>query len=117
MRRSGKAVLIAVSLVFAAPIAARADTSIFVDLGGIAFGYQDGYWDRDRRWHEWQRREDWDRYRAEYREHAYEWRHDRDHDMGWREEYWHHNGKHKGWHKHHDHDDDHGHGKGHQDHD
>jgi hypothetical protein len=105
MKLSGKAALLTLSFVFAVPALARAGTSVFVDLGGIAFGYEDGYWDRDHRWHEWERREDWDRYRREYREHAYAWRHDHDGD-GWRDEYWHDNGKHKGWYKHHGHGHD-----------
>lgn len=114
----GKAALLAISLAFVIPAGARAETSVFLDFGGIAFGFEDGYWDRDHRWHEWQRHEDWERFRYEQREHAYAWRHDRDRDMGWREEYWHHdNGKHKGWYKHHDDDDHDDRGHGHKDRD
>jgi hypothetical protein len=56
----------------------------------VAFAYQDGYWDRDHRWHRWGRGEAaW--YRAHYRDHYYGWRHDRDRrdrNHGWREQHW-----------------------------
>jgi hypothetical protein len=58
--------------------------------GGIAFGYNDGYWDRARSWHAWQNREAAEQYRTANREHYYEYKHDRDPDGGWREKerYW-----------------------------
>jgi hypothetical protein len=58
--------------------------------GGIAFGYRDGYWDRGHNWHAWENRRAAAAYRAENREHYYEYRHTRDHDGGWRdhERYW-----------------------------
>jgi hypothetical protein len=118
MRPPTRAALLGFSLVFLAPVASQAGTRVVVDFGGIAFGYEDGYWDRDHRWHDWDRREDWDRYRQEQREHAYAWRHDRDRDMGWHDAYWHHDsGRHNGWYKHHDRDDDgdHGHDHHHRD--
>jgi hypothetical protein len=117
MRTSKKAALLAFSLLFAAPLGARAETRVTVDLGGIAFGFEDGYWDRDHRWHDWERRGDWERYRSEYREHAYAWRHDRDRDMGWHDPYWRHdNGRHEGR-KHQDHDDHDRDDRGHARHD
>ena len=120
MKLRGKAALLALSTVLVMPIGAQAGTRIVVDFGAVAFGFEDGYWDRDHRWHDWQRREDWDHYRTAYREHAYAWRHDRDRDNGWRDEYWRHdNGRHEGWNRHHDRDDDdYGHGdRGHGHHD
>lgn len=61
------------------------NVTIGIGPGGIAFGYTDGYWDRDHHWHEWQNREEAERWRAENRDHYYEWQHDRDRDQGWRE--------------------------------
>jgi hypothetical protein len=63
-------------------------TVAVVPAGGIAFGYTDGYWDRERKWHAWRNAQDAAAWRAEHREHYYEWRHDRDPDQGWREERW-----------------------------
>ena len=57
--------------------------------GGIAFGYSDGYWDRAHNWHAWRNAQEAAAWRAENREHYYEWKHDRDASMGWHEErYW-----------------------------
>jgi hypothetical protein len=56
--------------------------------GGVAFGYSDGYWDRGRQWHAWHNAQEAAAWRAENRAHYYEWKHDRDASMGWREERW-----------------------------
>ena len=91
MKLSSKIALVTLSLAFL-PVGAQAASRVVVDLGTIAFGYSDGYWDRDHRWHRWRHHRDWDRYREERREHAYEWRHDRDRDHGWHDHdrYWDH---------------------------
>ena len=93
MNLSVKAALVALSLA-ALPLSAQASEHVTIDFGIIAFGYNDGYWDRNHHWHHWRHHSDWERYRAEQREHAYEWRHDRDHDHGWRDNdrYWEHHG-------------------------
>lgn len=76
------------SLMVSLPASAAADVTIGV--GGIAFGYSDGYWDRSHNWHAWQNKEEADRYRAENRDHYFDWKHDRDNDKGWRDHdrYW-----------------------------
>ena len=81
--------LLAGSLLAGAP-AQAADVQVGVALPGIAFGYSDGYWDRERHWHAWRNHEEMERWRAENREHFHEWHHDRDHDHGWHEgnRYW-----------------------------
>lgn len=58
--------------------------------GGIAFGYNDGYWDRAHAWHAWENERAAAAYREANREHYYEYKHDRDPDTGWREKemYW-----------------------------
>ena len=62
--------------------------TVGVAVPGIAFGYDDGYWDREHRWHDWQNRQEAARWREEHREHYYAWRHDRDRDdrLGWRDD-------------------------------
>jgi hypothetical protein len=56
----------------------------YVDFGNVAVGYQDGYWDNGRTWHQWSD----DRHRQNYRNHRgnrySDWNHDRDGDDGWR---------------------------------
>ena len=91
MHLSLKASLIALSLALL-PLSAQAGTHVVFDLGSVAFAYNDGYWDRDHRWHRWEHRHDWERYRREYREHAYNHRHSHYHDHGWHDNdrYWDH---------------------------
>ncbi len=96
MNRKLNVALIAIALAGGALTAgapAKADSvTIGVYPGGIAFGFADGYWDRDHHWHAWERREDAEHFRAENREHYFDRKHDEDHDAGWRESdrYWEH---------------------------
>jgi len=55
---------------------------VSLNFGNVAFGYQDGYWDRGHRWHHW-RRGEMARYQLVSANHYYGWRHDRDADRGW----------------------------------
>lgn len=59
-----------------------------IRLGNAAFGYSDGYWDRDHRWHRWRNAAEHRYYREHYADHYYKVRHDRGHHNGWREERW-----------------------------
>ena len=86
------------SLIASAPAAAAVDFSI--TMGNAAFGYSDGYWDRDHRWHRWRNRAETEYFRDHYSDHYYAVRHDRDRkdrDQGWRNERW--------WENHQDRDD------------
>ena len=69
-----------------------ADVAVGVGPAGIAFGYQDGYWDRSHNWHAWRDRDEAAHWREANREHYYDYKHDRDRDQGWREreQYWDH---------------------------
>ena len=73
-------------MMMTAPAAAAVDFS--VSLGNAAFGYSDGYWDRDHRWHAWRSRDEQRYFQSHYGEHYVNSRHDRDHDQGWRNERW-----------------------------
>ena len=69
---------------FAVPGTADAQGfAISFNSGNVAFGYQDGYWDRDHRWHHWRNQREARRYRAAYSSRYHHWRHDRDSDQGW----------------------------------
>jgi hypothetical protein len=71
----------------AAGMPARAqNVSVGVNLGGIAFGFNDGYWDRDHHWHRWHNAQEAAAWRAQNHDHYYAWRHDRDEGQGWRSE-------------------------------
>ena len=63
---------------------------ITLNAGGIAFGYSDGYWDRNKQWHEWRDREEAERFRRENQRYYFDRRHDRVTGWGWRDHdrYW-----------------------------
>ena len=85
--------LVALALA-AAPFVASARqpaVDFSISLGNVAFGYSDGYWDRDHHWHAWRNRAESQYYRDHYREHYTEVRHNRDRkdkNQGWRNERW-----------------------------
>ncbi|MFM9863293.1 MAG: hypothetical protein ACKVRO_06775 [Micropepsaceae bacterium] len=54
-------------------------------LGNVVFAYEDGYYDRDRRWHTWQNDGHRDWYRRNHSRTYYNHRRDRDNDRDWRE--------------------------------
>ena len=56
---------------------------IAVDVGGIAFGYRDGYWDTGHQWHRWQHSNDSRAYRDRSGSHYYDGNHDRYSHDGW----------------------------------
>lgn len=89
MNRTVMAALVAVAL--AAPAftpAARADVSVTFNPGVVAYGYQDGYWDRDHAWHTWSNDRDRDDWRGKYAEHYYDRAHTAAPDNGWRRDSW-----------------------------
>jgi hypothetical protein len=78
-----KTAIVAVALA-SAPAMAFAQSVTF-DVGNVAIGYSDGYWDRAHTWHAWDKPEYRDNYRAAKGNEYHEWKHDRDKDMGWHE--------------------------------
>jgi hypothetical protein len=76
--------LLGVPLAVGMPVPAHADVHVSIDPGSVAFGYSDGYWDRDHRWHDWRNREETDWYREHYRDHYYNRKHDGEREQGWR---------------------------------
>jgi len=92
------ALLVAGLTATAAPAEARGQTNFSITLGNAQFGYHDGYYDNNRRWHRWQntrqrnwyqqnhgrtyyqmrRNNDRDRYRRDWRQgRRNDWRGDR----------------------------------------
>jgi len=64
--------------------AVAAGVSVSVDPGTVAFGYNDGYWDRGHQWHGWANPQAATEYKTQNSSHYYAWNHDRDSDQGWR---------------------------------
>jgi len=73
-----------VTVALAAAPAAFAQSVTF-DVGNVAIGYNDGYWDRGHTWHAWDQPAHRDAYRVAKGAEYHEWKHDRDKDMGWHE--------------------------------
>jgi hypothetical protein len=88
MRKTIKGALVAAALIggsLVAGLPAMADNlSVAVSPGGIAFGYNDGYWDQGHAWHAWKNAEESAQFQAANRDHYYAYKHDRDSDKGWR---------------------------------
>ena len=67
-------------------IAQAADINVNFDPGNVAYGYSDGYWTTKHEWRTWEKPEYVEVYRKHPGARYYEYRHDRDADMGWRGE-------------------------------
>lgn len=66
----------------------RGQTGFSISLGNIVFGYSDGYYDPQRRWHKWRNRNERRWYQENHGESYYEMnrRHDNDrHRRDWRD--------------------------------
>ena len=66
--------------------AKAADVNVTFDPGNVAYGYSDGYWTTKHEWRTWEKPEYVEVYRKHPGARYYEYRHDRDADMGWRGE-------------------------------
>lgn len=56
---------------------------ISFDVGNVAFGYRDGYWDQGHHWHKWRNQREASAYRHAHGDQYKDYRHDRDQDQGW----------------------------------
>jgi len=81
-----KAAAIAAILGTTAVGAYAADVAVTFNPGDVAYGYSDGYWTNKREWRTWDKPEYVEVYRKHPEARYYEYRHDRDPDMGWRGE-------------------------------
>jgi len=57
--------------------------AISIGFGNVAFGFNDGYWDNNHRWHHWRNRREHRDYRSRYGDNYHDWKHNRDSDHGW----------------------------------
>jgi hypothetical protein len=61
-----------------ASTASAANIGISFNLGGVAIGYQDGYYDSGHHWHHWRNQNDARSYRTAHGNQYHDWKHDRD---------------------------------------
>jgi|GEM_PF-2138891 len=59
----------------------RGDSNFSVSLGNVQFGYSDGYYDNDRRWHRWRSNSHRNWYRHNHGDSYYHMRRSRDRDQ------------------------------------
>ncbi len=83
MNKILKAAALAVAL-SGVSTAFAADVVVRFDPGVVQYGYTDGYWTRSHEWHAWEHPDHVKIYRSTPNAQYYEYRHDRDADMGWR---------------------------------
>lgn len=87
MNRTLSAALLAFGLAGAmfatAGVTSAVGASVTINLGDIAFGYNDGYWDQGHKWHQWQSKDDLQAYRTAPDNKYHDWQHTRDPDQGW----------------------------------
>jgi hypothetical protein len=62
-----------------------ASVRISLNLGDVAYGYNDGYWDKGHQWHPWKQKNDMENYKKSAGNQYHDWKHDRDPDKGWHE--------------------------------
>lgn len=55
------------------------------DPGNVRFGYADGYWDNDHRWHAWPSAGEAREFHRRFRDRIYGYRHTRYPNEGWRD--------------------------------
>lgn len=61
----------------------RSAVGVSFNLGDVAYGYRDGYWDNSHRWHKWRNRGDHDSYRNHQGNNYRDGDHDRYRSQGW----------------------------------
>jgi hypothetical protein len=93
MRTPIKAVFVTLALAGASTALAGCVVAPGGGGGQVAFGYSDGYWDREHHWHTWANSQDAARFRSSDNSHYYNRRHDEDpRNQGWNDNdrYWDH---------------------------
>jgi hypothetical protein len=94
MKTSLKMMIAAGALGFAGLVASAPATTasaqgfaLSFNIGNVAFGYTDGYYDNHRRWHRWRSTRERDWYMRNHRGSYHAMRHDRDRDRNnrWRD--------------------------------
>jgi hypothetical protein len=63
-----------------------ADAGLSFDPATVRFGYADGYWDNDHRWHGWPNAREAREFHRRFRDRIYGYRHTRYPNDGWRED-------------------------------
>jgi hypothetical protein len=73
------AILTVLGSTLAVASAAHAAVTVGFDLGNVAIGYTDGYYDNDHHWHRWAHHADATHFRTAHGDMYHGWRHDDKH--------------------------------------
>jgi hypothetical protein len=76
--------------VVGAPIAHAADVGVSLNVGDVAIGYSDGYWDHGHQWHKWQSADHRQAYQRTNGAEYHAGRHTKAPNHGWHEQADHH---------------------------
>ncbi len=87
MQRVVYMVLCAICAFMLGGVPAQADemAGFSFDPGSVRFGYADGYWDHEHRWHGWPSAKEAREFRRRHQDRIYGYRHTRYPNEGWRE--------------------------------
>ena len=87
MKRPLYIVLCAISALMLGSASAHADEAVgfSFDPVSVRFGYADGYWDHEHRWHAWPSAKEAREFRRRYQDRIYGYRHTRYPNDGWRD--------------------------------
>ena len=83
MKRLVLAVILTLSAISGAVAEEAAGFSF--DPASVRFGYADGYWDHEHRWHGWPSAREAQEFRRRFQDRIYGYRHTRYPNDGWRE--------------------------------
>lgn len=81
-----KAFVLAVICTMALAGGAAAESGFSFDPASVRFGYADGYWDHERRWHPWPNAREAREFHRRFQDRIYGYRHTRYPNDGWRDE-------------------------------
>ena len=62
------------------------NAAVTIGFGNVAFGFRDGYWDNDHRWHHWRHSHDYRSYRDQDGSHYYNGYHRHYDNNGWQQQ-------------------------------
>lgn len=85
MKRPLYMAVCAILLLGAAPARADDNAGFSFDPASVRFGYADGYWDHEHRWHAWPSAKEARDFHRRFQDRIYGYRHTRYPNDGWRE--------------------------------
>lgn len=86
MTRAMRSLVLATMCVVFLAGGAAAETGFSFDPASVRFGYADGYWDHEHRWHAWPNAREAREFHRQFQDRIYGYRHTRYPNDGWRDD-------------------------------